>query len=146
MAKTGNRSDPFTAFRFEVSIDAIAVAGFSDCTGLRLETPMMSYAEGGVNTFQHQLPMPSKQANLVLKRGIVDRLLWNWHWDLVQGRAYPKSGSIKVFDGASDNPSMHWEFREALPTIWDGPALSATQSAVALESLTLVHHGLERVV
>lgn len=145
MSSTGSRKDPFSAFRFQVTIDSVSVAGFSECSGLKLETPMLAFAEGGLNSHEHQFPSASKQSNIVLKRGIADRRLWDWYWSLYHGEVKPRSGSIKVFDPSGTEVVMHWEFVDALPTSWEGPSLNASQGSVALETLTLVHYGLSRV-
>ena len=79
MASTASRVDPFLAFRFEVRLDDLPVGGFSDCGGLTVETEFFDYAEGGVNDHLQRFPGRSRQQNLVLKRGIVDRVLWDWH-------------------------------------------------------------------
>ena len=78
--------DPFLAFRFKIEINGISVGGFSECTGLQLDTEVKDYMEGGENTYVHKLVTRTKQSNITLKRGIIDRELWNWYWDLVQGK------------------------------------------------------------
>ena len=74
VANEGSRNDPFLAFRFEVNLAGLPAGGFSDCSGLASETEITEYPEGGRNDTVHKLIGRSKQANLVLKRGIVDRL------------------------------------------------------------------------
>ena len=144
MADTGARNDPFPAFRFEVRLDDLPVAGFSECTGLRLETDVQEYTEGGLNSTVRKFPTRTKQANIVLKRGIVDRVLWDWYFDLTQGIVDPKNGSILVRDPSGERVVMEWHIREAFPCKWSGPDLNATQNSVAVETLELCHQGLER--
>ena len=50
------RKDPFVAFRFEVNLDGLAVAGFSECSGLQWETEIQDYNEGGLNTYVRKFP------------------------------------------------------------------------------------------
>ena len=145
MAETGKRQDPFLAFRYEVQFDDLPVAGFSEITGLMLETEIQDYAEGGLNSHLRKFAGRSKQTNLVLKRGIVDRELFQWFWDQTQGIVKRRSGSIVVKDPAGDADVLTFQFRDALPAKWSGPELNAGQSAVALETLELVHEGLELV-
>lgn len=145
MAKTGARKDPFVAFRFELKMGDLPVAGFSDCTGLQLETEVQDYSEGGLNTHLRKFPTRTKQTNLVLKRGIVDREMWNWYWDLVQGVVKRRSISVVVYDPSGSEVVMEWQFREAFPCKWLGPELSATQNNVAVETLELCCEELERV-
>ena len=139
------RTDPFLAFRFEINLDGLAVAGFSECTGLQWETETQDYAEGGLNTHVHKFPTRTKQSNLVLKRGIVDRVMWNWYWDLTQGLVQLRTGAVVVRDPSGSDVVMHWEFSDAFPSKWTGPDLNATQNNVAVESMEIVHTGLKRV-
>ncbi len=144
MAETAGRNDPFLAFRFEVKIDDLPVAGFSECTGLQLETEVFDYNEGGLNSIVRKFPTRTKQVNLVLKRGIVDRKLWDWYFQLTQGTIDFRNGSILVRDPSGASVAMEWHFRRAFPCKLHGPDLSATQSQVAVETLELCHQGLER--
>ncbi len=145
MAETAGRNDPFFAFRFELRLDDLEAGGFSEVGGLELETEVQDYAEGGLNTHVLQFPTRTRQTKLVLKRGIVDRALWRWYWDLVQGRVTRKSGSVRVKDPAGGDDVLEFHFRDAFPSKWTGPELNASQSAVAVETLELTHEGLELV-
>jgi phage tail-like protein len=145
VAETGKRNDPFLAFRYEVQLDDLAVAGFSEISGLALETEVQDYPEGGLNSHLKKFPGRSKQTNLVLKRGIVGRDLWQWYWDLTQGTVKRRSGSIVVKDPAGGDDVLTFQFRDAFPVKWQGPELNAGQSAVAVETLELTHEGLELV-
>lgn len=144
MATTADRVDPFLAFRFEVRLDDLPVGGFSDCAGLGVETEFFDYPEGGVNDHLQRFPGRSRQQNLVLKRGIVDRDLWDWHADLVKGVVRFRNGSVLVRDPSGGRIQLQFEFRRALPMKWTGPELSASNGAVAVESIELAHHGLDR--
>lgn len=144
MPETGARRDPAIAFRFEVTVDGLAVGGFTECSGLQLETEFQEFAEGGLNDHVHKFPTRTKQAPLVLKKGIVDRALWDWFWDVSQGRDRSRDGSVVVRDPAGSATVAEWQFRRALPSRWTGPELNATQSSVAVETLELTHNGLER--
>lgn len=139
-----NRNDPFIAFRFEVRMDGKPVGGFSECSGLQVETEVQEYAEGGLNTHLHKFVTRSKQSNITLKRGIINRDLWEWHNQLVQGQIAHRDGSILLYDPAGEEIVMEWQFRRAFPSKFTGPELNATQNSVAVETLELSHHGLER--
>jgi phage tail-like protein len=145
MAETGSRNDPYFAFRFEVQFDDIAVGGFSECSGLQLETEVFDYDEGGLNTHVRKFVTRTKQTNLTLKRGIVDRVMWDWYYDLTRGDIRFRNGSVVVRDPSGDNVVMEWQFRDAFPSKWLGPELNATQNSVAIETLEICHQGLERI-
>jgi phage tail-like protein len=144
MAQSGDRNDPIPAFRYEIRLDDLPVAGFSECTGLQLEIEIKDYNEGGLNSFVRKFPGRSKQSNLTLKRGIVDRELWNWYYDLMQGRVRFRDGSITVYDPSGGETVMVWRITHAFPIKWTGPELNASQNNVAVETLELAFHNLER--
>src|SRR4051812_8930626 len=110
MPSTGDRNDPFPAFRFEIRLDDLTVGGFSECSGLQLETEVQDYMEGGLNTYILKFPSRTKQTNITLKRGIVDRTMWNWYYDLTQGDVQRRNGSIVVQDPSGDHTVMEWQF------------------------------------
>ena len=144
MPETGRRNDPFPAFRFEIRISGLPVGGFSECSGIQLETETQDYPEGGVNTHLLKFPTRTKQTNIVLKRGIVDRTLWDWYFALTLGFIQRLPGSIIVKDAAGADDVMEWQFLGAFPCKWVGPELNATQNNVAIETLELCHQGLLR--
>lgn len=144
MPADGERHDPFLAFRFEVRIAGLPVAGFSDCSGLAMETEVQDYPEGGRNDVMVRLPGRTKQSNLVLRRGIVDRLMWDWYADLVAGRVVTRNGSVVIRSADGARAVAEWEFLDGFPAKWSGPDLNAAQSAVAIETLELAHSGLTR--
>ena len=146
MPASGSRNDPYLAFRFEVRLDEMPVAGFSECSGLQVEVEVQDYNEGGQNSFVRKFPGRTKQTNLTLKRGIVDSNLWKWHYDLTQGKVKFRNGSVVVHDPSGSLVVMEWAFHKAFPVKWVGPELNATQNNVAVETLELAHHGLERKV
>jgi phage tail-like protein len=146
MAESGDRRDPYLAFRFEVRLDSLAVAGFSECSGLQLEIEVQDYPEGGMNTFVRKFPGRVKQTNITLKRGIVDREMWDWYYDLTQGRLTMRNGSVRIRDPANEQIQVEWHFRDAFPCKWVGPDLNASQSNVAIESVEICHQGLERTI
>jgi len=138
--------DPFTAFRFLVSFDSDhhdVIGGFSDVSGLAAETEVETLREGGFNLAELQLAGATKfSSRLVLKRGMADQdHLWAWYRQIMTGEIRRRDVCIKVqsVDGGS---SMPWTFRRACPVKWTGPELHAAASAVAFESIELVHQGL----
>ncbi len=144
MPSSASRNDPFVVFRFEIKLDNRPVGGFSECTGLTLETEVKDYPEGGLNTHLRKFPGRTKQSNITLKRGIVNRTLWDWFYQLSQGQIIYRGGMITVKDTSGSESVMEWEFSHAFPVKWTGPDLNATQNSVAVESIELAHQGLER--
>lgn len=144
MPNSADRQDPYVAFRFEIRFDDLPVGGFSECGGLQLETEVQDYAEGGFNQHVHKFPGRTKQTNITLKRGIVDRELHDWYLNLVKGTVSLKNGSILVRDMSGKKVDIEWQFQRAFPCKWIGPDLNATQNNVAVETIEICHQGLIR--
>ena len=140
----GVRADPYQVFNFHVEIKGIFAGGFSECSGLQVETEYFDYREGGQNDFIHRFAGPTKYPPLVLKHGLtqIDGL-WGWHQEVVKGTIERKNGTIYLLD-KQGIPVMWWDFKEAFPVRWTGPDLRASSNEVAFESIELAHRGLSR--
>lgn len=141
----GSRRDPYTTFNFLVEVEGLVVGGFSEVSGLQVETVVEEYTEGGQNDYVHKLPGPTKYpSNLVLKRGLSDvATLWSWHQEVVTRQVTRRNGTIYLLD-AQGSPVLWWHFKEAYPVKWSGPDLKADSNTVAVEMLELVHRGLAK--
>ena len=138
------RDDPYISFKFQVEIQGLIVGGFSEVSGLQLETKTHDFREGGVNDHLHKLPKGTEQSNLTLKRGITDSdILWKWYQDVVDGKVKRKSGRIILMD-FEGNEKWHWTFEDAYPVKWVGPDFKANSNAAAVETLELVHKGIKK--
>ncbi len=138
------RTDPHPAFNFLVEIDGIAVAGFAECSGLGSETDVIEYREGGDRTRSaRKIPGLTRWTAIVLRRGITTgRELWNWRRAIVNGQLDRRAGAI-VLLGHDGTPVARWTFQAGWPAKWVGPELRARASDVAIETLEIVHEGLE---
>ncbi len=158
--------DPFGAYRFRLNMGNIEVAGFSECTGLEMETKIFEYREGGRNATSLKFPESTSAKNVVLKQGVsLSYELFDWYIDIAGGQ----------FKHANQRPSAHtppthsadnaeqdnarkisvamvdergevhkeWRLKRAFPIKWTGPDFKATDSSVAFESIELAHEGLE---
>lgn len=141
----GIRNDPYLSFNFLVEIEGLLVGGFSEVTGLQVETIVETYREGGVNEYEHKLAGPTRYpSNLILKHGLTDiETLWRWHQDVIQGNIERKNGTIYLLD-RQQLPAMWWDFTKAYPMKWSGPEFRAESGAVAVETVELVHHGISK--
>jgi phage tail-like protein len=92
----------------------------------------------------HKLAGPTRYpTNLTLKHGLTtNKELWNWHQDVRQGRIVRKNVSIVLLNAVHEE-KWRWNFEKALLVRWNGPELRANQAEVAIESVELVHRGLE---
>ena len=133
--------DPYSAFNYFIELEGIIVGGFSEVSGIRIETDTYSITEGGMNAFVHKLPKSTKFSDITLKRGIANLQLYEWYMDVVKGKIERKSGSI-ILQDIGKNEKITWNFFEAFPIKWEGSTFNATGSSIATETLTLTHHGL----
>jgi phage tail-like protein len=136
-------NDPFASFRFQAEIDNLVVSGFSEVSGLVIETEVESFREGGVNTRDWQLAGPAKfPTKLTLKRGLADaNALWTWYRDIMAGRIKRKQVTIILMDYAG-NEKWRWVFQKACPVKWSGPELRSKSTEIAFESIELIHKGI----
>lgn len=138
------RLDPIPAFRFTVRFDDLPPGGFSDCSGLQMETEIQDYHEGGVNTHTWKFATRTKQANVTLKRGIVDKLMWTWYEAIARGQMQFRNATITVLDPAGADEAIEFQVVQAFPVKWVGPDLSASQNNLAVETIELAHQGFRR--
>lgn len=133
--------DPHRSFRFRVEIDGIMQGSFKTVSGLERESTIETYREGGVNDFEHQHVVLSKYPPLRLSRGLVDFSLWDWHEKVLNGEVTRRDIAIILLNDIGEE-AWRWVCRDAFPTKWTGPELDATNSAIATETIEIVHHGL----
>jgi phage tail-like protein len=139
----GARTDPFPAFNFLVEIEGITRAAFHECTGLESRVAVVEHREGGRPSVQ-KLPGLTSYPNIVLRRGVtVDTELYDWHQEAANGNIDRRNGSIVLLDGRGQE-QRRWNFFDAWPVAWTGPAFNSEQSDVAIETLELAHERLEK--
>ena len=139
----GKRNDPLGQFNFLIEIDGVVKGGFSEASGLTTDTNVVEYREGQEQSLTtRKLPGLMKYNNIVLKRGWTpDRSLWEWRRKVIEGKTQRASGAIVLLDEAR-NEALRWNFTEGWPSKWEGPALNAKTSEVAIETLEIAHEGL----
>lgn len=145
MAQTGQRIDPFRNFNFLVELDGdlVAEASFTECTGLGSTTEIIETREGGDNTTVRKLPGKTTFTDITLKRGLTtSKKLWEWRQQIVEGNIVRHNGSIVVFDVANHTEVARWNFFNAWPTRWEGPAFNAKGNDVAIDTFVLAHEGI----
>jgi phage tail-like protein len=138
------RVDPYRAFNFLVEIDGISQAGFQECSGLDASTDTVDYREGTDPGHVRKLSGLNKYTAITLKRGITDSgELWNWRKAVIDGKTERKNGSIVLLDETGAE-KLRWNFSNAWPSKWTGPAFNSTGSSVAVETLELTHEEVKK--
>ena len=144
MPSTDDRKTPYHAFHFVIEIDGIQRGGFRECTGLDSTSDVVLYREGKDPLSLRKLPGINKYSNITMKWGSSDDVeLWNWRKTAVDGKTQRKNGSVVLLDEAGQE-KVRWNFLRGWPMQWVGPALNATATDVAIETLVIAHEGIER--
>jgi phage tail-like protein len=137
--------DPYVNFNFHVELDGIVRGSFHEVSGIESTVDVVEHREGGWNTTPRKLPGQTKHANIVLRWGMAsDRELCEWHQEVVRGELTRRNGSIILLDRRGEEIAR-WNFFRAWPSKYTAPALNAEASDIAVESIELVHEGVERV-
>lgn len=137
------RNDPFGQYNFLIELDGVTSAGFTEVTGLNTESDIMEYREGNFVGGAHKLPGLIKFGQLTLKRGYtLNQDLWLWRKTTLEGVTERRNGAIVLLDEARV-PRLRWEFFEAWVSKYEGPALNATTSEAAIESIELAFENLQ---
>ncbi len=155
-------TDPAVGFRFVLELGFLEVAGFSECSGLELETSVFEYPEGGRNSHLLRFPERGAIANVTLKRGIASGAgadaLFDWHRDVMHGTFSESENPNRrpgdpdqdidrqvaiVLQDEAGQEVRRWRLRRALPVKWSGPELKAAASELAMETLELACEGVE---
>jgi phage tail-like protein len=138
------RVDPYRGFNFLVEMDGITQAGFQECTGLDSQTAIIEYREGADPNHSRKLTGLNSFSAITLKRGVTDSdELWKWRLTAVDGKVERKNGSIVLLD-ESGAEKIRWNFSNAWPTKWTGPAFNSTGNSIAVESLEITHEEITR--
>jgi len=138
------RTDPFRGFNFLVEIDGITQAGFQEVGGLDASTDPVDYREGTDPNHVRKLTGLNKFSPITLKRGITTSdELWRWRKTVIDGNPERKNGSIVLLDETGAE-MLRWNFANAWPSKWTGPAFNATSTAVAVETLEITHEEVQK--
>ncbi|CAG7640830.1 phage tail protein [Paenibacillus allorhizosphaerae] len=136
-------ADPFRKFRYKVSVGS-KEAGFSEVSGYDASIDVVEYREGNHVTTPRKLPGLTKYGNITLKWGATDSLdFYNWFKDCTNGTIKRETVAITAIDEKGQDIAS-WTVKEAWPTKYTAPDFNATASEVAIETLEIVHEGMER--
>jgi phage tail-like protein len=140
---TTPRADPYRNFNFLVEMDGVAQASFIECTGLEATTEVIETRQGGDNTTVYKLPGKTSYGDITLKWGTTTSAeLMTWRQSVIDGDVIRRNGSVVLYDLANSTEVARWNFFNAWPTKWDGPALNAKGNDISVETLVLA---VERV-
>lgn len=158
MALKGN---PIPAFRFAVQIDSVLSNGwFTACSGLSITRQTEDVVQAGENAYIHKLAGRYEYGDITLKHGLFasDSSLWDWltadikdvdtiykvkRYDIdIILYDFAKGSSLLGAASSTTKPARWWTVKQAFPTNWQIGDFSSTSTEIAIEELTLAHHGL----
>src|SRR3954469_8189179 len=92
---------------------------FQSVSGLSVEYDTEEYKEGGENRFTHKLPVRTKYADLVLKRGLLtDSEVTKWCLAAFRDRDFKPSDISIILMNEKSEPLRAWKIAYAIPKKW----------------------------
>lgn len=139
-------TDPYGAHYFALELNGQQIAHFMECSGLKTVATVFEIEEGGLNGRTHKRPGQSRWENIVLRYATsASTELLEWRDEFVRdefaAREGANSGAIVLYDNAHKQ-IRRYSFTKAWPVSWEGPALNAGSSELAVESLEIAHEGI----
>jgi phage tail-like protein len=140
---TGERTDPYRSFNFQLEIDGVPLGAFSECSGLSAEGDAVDYREGtDMSPSVRKLVGLRSFSNISLKRGYTaDKSLWTWFNNIVNGIPDRRDVTIVLMD-EQRMPVLRWYAENAWVNKIEAPSFNASGNEVAMESVELVHEGV----
>ena len=140
-AQKDERKTPLPAYYFEVEIGGITYP-FRSVSGLKIETDVVDYQEGGITGPIRKLPGATRYANIRLTRAFTgDRSLYDWYAKIQKPIPTKVNGRITMFD-RQGTPIAAWTFTNGFPVKWEGPDFDASKNETAIETIEIAHEGL----
>lgn len=120
------------------------VGGFSRASGLISQSDVIEHRVGN-SPYVLKIPGKTRFGNIVLEKGCTtSAALYEWRRRVERGADDRRSGSIILLDG-NLNEKARWNFYDAWPCRYEGPAFDASDTAVSVEKLELCVGRIERV-
>jgi phage tail-like protein len=115
-------------------------ARFQTVSGLSVEYDYESFKEGGENRFEHKLPVRTKYADLVLKRGLlVDSAVIKWFLDAFRDRVFQPTNINVILLNEKGQSLRTWNVAHAIPKKWLITDLNANENSVVIETMELTY-------
>lgn len=111
---------------------------FQTVSGLSVEYDVEEYKEGGENRFVHKLPVRTKYADLVLKRGMLtDSEVTKWLLAAFQDREFKPADINVILMNEKSEPLRTWKVTRAVPKKWSVSDLNASENSIVIETLEM---------
>ena len=143
---------PIPKFHFQVEWGNDFRIGFTEVSGLDFETEVIEYREGNSKIYnKSKQPGLTKFSNITLKRGTFEgdfdfykewRKTYFFQEANKTGSKYRRTVTIKLLN-ENHEPIIVWKLLNAWPSKVQSTDLKADGNEVAIETMELVHEGLE---
>ncbi len=111
---------------------------FQSVSGLSVEYDTEEFKEGGENRFTHKLPVRTKYADLVLKRGMLsDSDLTKWLLRAFRDREFKASDLNVILMNEQGEPLRTWKVAHAVPKKWLVSDFNANENSIVIETMEL---------
>lgn len=138
----GSPADPYRQYRYRITIAEGGIIGhFTSCSGIKMRTERLSYAEGGQDGRIRQMVGPTSYEPVTLRSGFIsnDSLgLWTW---MENTRRFHRDKRSVMLDylGADDGDVFGYVLEEAWICGWDGGEMDALRREYAVFSVSLAY-------
>ncbi len=117
-----------------------ADARFQTVSGLSVEYDYESFKEGGENRFEHKLPVRTRYADMVLKRGmLVESKVLAWFTAAFRDREFRPIDINVMLMNEKGTALRTWNVANAIPKKWLVSDFNANESAVVIETMELTY-------
>ena len=115
-------------------------ARFQTVSGLSVEYDYESFKEGGENRFEHKLPVRTRYADMVLKRGMLTgSKVIDWFMTAFRDRQFSPSDLNVILMNEKGDPLRTWKVAHAVPKKWSVSDFNANESSVVIETMELTY-------
>jgi phage tail-like protein len=115
-------------------------ARFQTVSGLSVEYDYENFKEGGENRFEHKLPVRTKYADMVLKRGMLTNSeVIKWCLAAFRDRQFRPANVNVILMNEKGDPLRTWNVVRAIPKKWLVSDFNANESSVVIETLELTY-------
>ncbi len=143
---------PLPKFHFQVEWGENLKIGFTEASGLDFETEVIEYREGNSKNYNKtKQPGLTKFSNVTLKRGTFEgnfeyykewRKTYLFQEGNQTGSQYRRTVTLKLLN-ENHEAIITWKLLNAWPSKIQSTDLKADANEVAIETMELVHEGLE---
>jgi phage tail-like protein len=124
---------------FSISQD-VNDARFQNVSGLSAEYDYETFKEGGENRFEHKLPVRTRHADLVMKRGMLtDSSVIRWFLDAFENRVFTPADIAVILMNEKGDPLRTWKLAHAIPKKWLVSDFNANENGIVIETMELTY-------